>query len=165
MPREHKTENGGTLLVWEKGESGNPAGRPKNALKKLSEETGINFKVRLTRQDKATIMESMLEKNMEDLKSIATDKRSPAFMVIIANAIKTDIKNGRMTTLDMLLDRFYGRPAQSIHLLGATMEEEQEVPLSEWTDAEIEEELKRLEDIDSEPEKDAGEKDSSPKAG
>ena len=89
-----------------------------------------------------------MEMTMGQLKSIATDPRAPAFMVVIATAIKGDIKSGSFRTIDMLMDRFYGRAVQAIAVMG-TPPEAAAVPLSEWTDTEIDEELARLEAIES----------------
>ena len=133
---------------WEPGESGNPLGRPKMALKQLAEKAGVDFQVHLTRTDKTRILESMMEMTMGQLKSIATDPRAPAFMVVIATAIKGDIKSGSFRTIDMLMDRFYGRAVQAIAVMG-TPPEAAAVPLSEWTDTEIDEELARLDNIEA----------------
>jgi len=112
VARKGKGRNGGTLYFWEKGESGNPNGRPRKVLSRLQEEVGVEFNVSLTKADKWAILEAMLEMNMNDLGKIATDKECPAFMVVIANAIREDIKKGRIWTVSELFDRFFGKPVQ-----------------------------------------------------
>lgn len=97
-------------MVWEKGESGNPNGRPRKALNMLSKKIGVEFNVTLSGQDKYRILESMLEMSINELKSIGTDPRAPAFMAIIARGIVTDFSKGTTSTLDGLMDRFFGKP-------------------------------------------------------
>lgn len=144
MAKGKSKGNVANLKPWVKGQSGNPKGRPKRALKELQEKAGVDFQVHLSRADKTRILESMMEMNLADLKSIATDGRAPAFMVVLANAIKTDVAKGKMDSLIMLMDRFYGRPVQAVAVMGAPVEAES-IPLEEWTDAEVVEELERLE--------------------
>lgn len=105
--------NGGTLTPWEPGESGNPKGRPPNLLRKLENAIGKDFKVTLSMNDKMQIIEAMLELTLGELKVIATNDNSPAFLVMTANAIKKDISQGRMTTVESLADRVMGRPKQA----------------------------------------------------
>ena len=113
MPKEIEGKNGGKLIIWERGESGNPNGRPRRVLKKLEDEIGISFNISLSKEDKFEILESMLELNTKQLDSIIKDDETPAFMVIIAKGLKNDIKTGRTLTLSECLDRFFGKPKQT----------------------------------------------------
>lgn len=113
MPVRKKQKHGGTLQFWKKGESGNPNGRPRKVLRQLEEKVGIEFGVSLSKEDKFQILESMLEMSLTQLQSIATDKECPAFMVVIANGLKEDIKKGRINTLAECFDRFFGKAEQS----------------------------------------------------
>lgn len=98
--------------MWKKGESGNSNGRPRRALHELCEKTGVDFQVSLSREDKMQILESMLEMSIEELKLIATDSKSPAFMVLVASALRADIADGKMYSMNSLFDRFFGMPEQ-----------------------------------------------------
>lgn len=113
MAKKVKQPHGGAVNRWERGESGNPDGRPRKVLSELAEKVGVDFKVSLSKEDKFSILESMLEMSLEELKSIATDKRAPAFMVVVAGAIRKDITNGKMYTINDLFDRFFGKPNQT----------------------------------------------------
>lgn len=97
---------------FQKGQSGNPNGRPRNVLTKLESLIKQEFKVHLSKADKLTIMESMLEMSVQQLGIIAQDKDSPAFMVVMANSIRGDIERKKMGTVDELFARFWGRPGK-----------------------------------------------------
>lgn len=109
MAIRKKQEHGGELQFWQRGESGNPNGRPRKVLRQLEEKIGVEFKVSLSKEDIFHILQSMCELSVDEIKGIAQDKSSPVFMVNIANAIKEDIDKGRTTTLDNLFDRFFGK--------------------------------------------------------
>lgn len=97
---------------FKKGQSGNLNGRPKSVLKKLENLVGQEFKVYLSKADKLRIIESMLEMSINQLGIIAQDKESPAFMVVLANSIRGDIERKKMSTVDELFSRFWGRPGK-----------------------------------------------------
>ena len=113
-----KGKYGGEITSWERGQSGNPNGRPRRALSALSQKLDIDFKVSLSREDKFQSLESLLEMSIEELKAIALDKSTPAFMVIVAGAIRKDLATGKAQTLNELLDRFFGKPKQAIEHTG-----------------------------------------------
>ena len=94
---------------FKKGQSGNPKGRPKKVIDRLEEMIGRKFEVNLSRADKMQIIESMLELSLSQLAAIATDKESPVFMVLIANAIRGDIERKNLVTANELLNRLYGK--------------------------------------------------------
>lgn len=95
---------------FKKGQTGNPNGRPKKVITRLEELIGRKFDVQVTKADKMQIIESLLELSLEQLKTIATDKDTPVFMVLIANAIRGDIERKNLTTANDLLNRLYGKP-------------------------------------------------------
>lgn len=145
MAKREKQPHGGVLQKWEPGESGNPKGRPRNLLRQIAEAAGVDFSVSISENDKRRIIESMLELSLERLGKIATNKDTPAFMVVIANAIRTDVKDGTMTTVNSLFDRLYGRPAATLNL--DMPETGERVPMEEYTDAEVVAEAKRLSSV------------------
>ena len=109
-----KGKSGNDLVKWEKGQSGNPNGRPKKLIKKLEEIIGMEFKVNLSRADHYQILKWLLERTVEELKEVATSKKSPVFVVTIASALRKDITQGRIHTIETLYNRFFGTPKQTL---------------------------------------------------
>lgn len=123
MPRQ-KTQAGkkrsraNLAPPWQRGQSGNPNGRPRKVLSELAKKVGVDFQVTLSKEDKFTILEAMMEMSLTELKSVATDKNAPAFMVVVASAIRKDIQAGKLGALNDLFDRFFGRPDQVSKIVG-----------------------------------------------
>lgn len=113
------------LTPWQRGQSGNPSGRPRKVLNQLQELTGLEFNTTLSREDKFTILESLLEMPLADLKTIATDSQAPAFVVIAAKAILSDASKSRLNALAELFDRFYGKPKQAAEITAVKVVEPQ----------------------------------------
>ena len=128
--------------MWKKGESGNPEGRPRRMIHHLCEKIGVDFNVCLTKDDKYQIIESMIEMSLTELKLIATDQNAPSFMVLIASAIKSDIANGNLYTLNSLFDRFFGKPLQTSEVVTREILASEEELLDE-----IEELNRKLKDL------------------
>lgn len=83
-------KNGGTLKVLEKGQSGNPAGRPK----KLPELDKLLAEVLGEEKDGMTAADAILKK----LRQMATQ--------------------GNLRAAEILLDRAYGKPKQALEHTG-----------------------------------------------
>ena len=118
MTKTRKGRNGGTLMVWQPGISGNPNGRPRRLLSIIENKIGVDFNVSLSGNDKYQILESMLEMSLKELSYIEADPDTPAFMVIVARAIREDITRGTSRTMEALFDRFFGRAKQAIEHTG-----------------------------------------------
>ena len=96
----------------------NLAGGPKSTLKELEEKIGVSFGIALSKGDKYQIIESLLETPLKELKKIKQDESAPVFLVNVAAAIVSDTKRGETTTLDKMLDRFFGRARQESVIIG-----------------------------------------------
>lgn len=96
----------------------NVLGAPKRTLAQLEEIVGVQFQIALTKNDKYQIIESLLETPLSELKSIAENEGTPVFIINVASAIISDTKKGVTTTLDSLLDRFFGKAKQESVIIG-----------------------------------------------
>ena len=96
----------------------NLAGGPKSTLKELEEKIGVSFGIALSKGDKYQIIESLLETPLKELKKIKQDESAPVFLVNVAAAIVSDTQRGETTTLDKMLDRFFGRARQESVIIG-----------------------------------------------
>ena len=113
-------------MVWQRGVSGNPNGRPRRFLSVIEKKIGVDFNVSLSGNDKYQILESMLEMSLKELSRIEADPDAPAFMAVVARAIREDVTRGTTRTMEALFDRFFGRAKQEIdHSLNSTIQIEQ----------------------------------------
>jgi hypothetical protein len=109
-PAEHR---------WKKGQSGNPAGRPKNLINRIKDITGLEVDDTTgCYEERRRIIIWLLDQDAATLKSIISDQRTPLFMTIISRSILSDIKKGHTLNLETIWNRFYGRPTQQINLGG-----------------------------------------------
>ena len=91
----------------------NPGRKPSlyNHIKKL---LGSEANAELSKEDYYKLMACLLERSLDDLKKLATDKNTPVWIVNIVTAILKDAKAGRMNTLDSLFDRLFGKASQPL---------------------------------------------------
>lgn len=131
---------------WRKGQTGNPNGRPKNRVKILLQQILPKNKLKksgaLTLEEINTIEQSILALELSDLQVLAKADETPAYAKTLAMAAIIDMKNGKTSTMSLLMDRQYGKPQQSIDITsnGKTLEQ---VPLTRAEQAEY---LKHLEE-------------------
>lgn len=93
-------------------------GAPKSTLKELEERIGVSFGIALSKGDKFQIIESLLETPLKELKEIVKNESAPVFLVNVASAIVQDIQRGETTTLEKLMDRFFGKARQESVIIG-----------------------------------------------
>lgn len=131
---------------WQKGQSGNLNGRPKNRIKILLQQILPKGKLKkstaLTLDEINTIEQSVLSLELSDLQVLAKSDETPAYAKTLAVAAIIDLKNGKTCTMDRLMDRQYGKPQQNIDITSNGMTLEQ----APMTRAEQAEYLKQLEE-------------------
>ena len=100
---------------WEKGQSGNPNGRPKKYVS-LLKESGYKL------SEINDTIQAMMAMDMDELKSVWDNKHATILEKTIANAMMTSLKKGSLYSLETLLSRAFGNPKQMTELTGANSE-------------------------------------------
>jgi pyruvate dehydrogenase complex dehydrogenase (E1) component len=93
--------------AWQKGQSGNPNGRPKKFTTLLVEN---GYK----RNEINDTIQSMLAMTIDELKSVYEDKQATILEKTIANALRKSLEKGTLYSIETLLNRTYGMPKQDI---------------------------------------------------
>jgi hypothetical protein len=99
-----KLEN---LKPFEKGESGNPNGRPKKYVSALKEQGYKNSEI----NDCILVMISM---DLDELKEVWQNPRATILEKTIANALRKSLEKGSLYSIETLLSRAVGKPKESI---------------------------------------------------
>lgn len=91
----------------------NPGRKPSlyNHIRQL---IGAEAVAELSREDYYRLIGCLLERPLDELKTLATDKKTPVWVVNVVRAIVKDAQAGRMNTLDSLLDRLFGKASQPL---------------------------------------------------
>lgn len=92
---------------WKKGQSGNPAGRPRKFVCLLKD-------MGYTKQDINTTIQNMMAMSISELAEVFKDDNATVLEKTIANAIKRGIEKGTLYSMETLLTRVYGQPKQEI---------------------------------------------------
>jgi len=134
-----KQPHGGALTPWQKGESGNPNGRPPSVLVRIREEIGIDFTTTIPKAELYQAIASMMELTSTDLKALFEHPSTPVFVRIVAKGLHDDMRTGNMRSLTEILDRIYGKPEQSskVQLSGS-------LGLEALSDDELDEQIREL---------------------
>jgi hypothetical protein len=116
-PKRKVTENQlKNLRPIQPGEVRNPNGRPKNMFRKVMEEVDKSLRIRMTKQDVVDVVAMVNSMTVADIRMIAMDSQTPAFIAVIANAILGDIKNGEMKNSQFMIEFQHGKASQAIQI-------------------------------------------------
>lgn len=139
MPRGKETMTESQLAnieshKWRKGQSGNPNGKRKDRVRELLRRMLPKGKLKkseaLSLDEINTIERSILALELSDLQVMAKADETPAYAKTLAMAAIIDMKNGKTTTMDRLMDRQYGKPQQKVDITSGGKEIGQGRPLT-----------------------------------
>lgn len=102
---------GSKMNRFEKGESGNPKGRPPllvNAIIKQFKEAGYE---KVSKSQVKEAYEYMMGLDESKIKEIASNDKAPMLMRIVARTL-VKRKHGQFEVLEQMLDRAHGKAAQ-----------------------------------------------------
>lgn len=104
---------GGKIQIWEKGESGNPKGRPKKLVPSMKVEgyklTEINDTI-----------QSIISMTMDELKDVWNNPKSTILEKTVAGALKKSLEKGNLESVETLINRVYGKPKEKIDIESKT---------------------------------------------
>ena len=111
MPRKVKQPHGGAIVHSNKGESGNPKGRPPKLLSSIVKELKAKGYERATAANVVDAFETLMNVPENELSEMVKDKDAPMSLRIVGRAMLT--ARG-WEVLQAMMDRVHGKPKQSM---------------------------------------------------
>lgn len=102
------------LKKIQKGEIKNPNGRPKKIETILREVFLSEYNVKITKTQTEDIIKSILSKNRSELIELAKNEELPFWISMIAKKATRDYERGSIHLLELLFDRVYGKPKETV---------------------------------------------------
>jgi hypothetical protein len=100
-------KNGGKVMQWEKGESGNPKGRPKKLVPSLKIEGYKLAEINDT-------IQSIISMTVDELKMVWDNPRSTILEKTVAGALRKSLEKGNLESVETLINRVYGKPKEKL---------------------------------------------------
>jgi len=97
------------LIPFQKGQSGNPNGRPRKYVSTLRES---GYKL----SEINDCIQVMMAMTVDELKEAFENKNATVLEKTIAAAIKKSIEKGSLYSIETLLSRVYGKPKESVDM-------------------------------------------------
>ena len=92
---------------FEKGQSGNPNGRPRKYVSTLIDQGYKRSEINDT-------IQNMMAMTLEEVKAVWDNPTATVLEKTIASAIRKSIEKGTLYSLETLLSRVYGQPKQEV---------------------------------------------------
>lgn len=102
------------LIPAKKGEVRNPNGRPKKVDTILKEIFLDEYNVKLSKSQTEEIIKGVLSRTRSELMELAKNDDLPFWISMIANKATKDYKKGSIHLLELLFDRVYGKPKETV---------------------------------------------------
>lgn len=106
-------------------------GRKPSLYAELKELAKLEGNIDLSRDDFIKLSLLMLSKPISEIKALVMADDTPTWIVCIGRAILKDAAEGRISTLDSLLDRIFGKATQPTQQ-SVAVEMKGSIPISEW---------------------------------
>jgi hypothetical protein len=107
MARLVAGKNGGKVMQWEKGESGNPKGRPKKLVPSLKIEGYKLAEINDT-------IQSIISMTVDELKMVWDNPKSTILEKTVAGALRKSLEKGNLESVETLINRVYGKPKEKL---------------------------------------------------
>tara|TARA_R110000868_G_scaffold118683_1_gene314642 strand:+ start:917 stop:1315 length:399 start_codon:yes stop_codon:yes gene_type:complete len=98
--------------TWQKGQSGNPKGRPRKYVC-LLKDYGYNI------SEINDTIQTMMAMDMKELKEVWDNPDATILEKTIAGAMRKSLDKGSLYSLETLLSRVYGKPKEQTELSGS----------------------------------------------
>lgn len=121
------------LTPWNKGQSGNPNGRPRKFVTQLKV---MGYKV----DEINTTITNLLSMTISELKAVGDDEDATILEVMVARALFKDAGKGSLQSMETLMSRVFGAPKQSFEETIVEQPFFPDVKYDNVEDAEIEDE-------------------------
>jgi hypothetical protein len=102
------------LIPYKKGQSGNPNGRPKKIENVLKDVFLSEYNVKLSKSQTEEILKNILSKSRSELIELAKNDDLPFWISMIAKKATRDYERGSIHLLELLFDRVYGKPKETV---------------------------------------------------
>jgi hypothetical protein len=109
MAKLVEQKHGGAIQVWEKGETGNPNGRPRKYVSLLKEHGYKLSEINDT-------IQNMMAMDLEELKGVFENPKATILEKTVANAMKRSLEKGSLYSIETLLTRVYGKPREQMDI-------------------------------------------------